>query len=370
MFAALASLAGSVVGAIGAQKTAKSQQKAAGAAAAAQRAGVNRASGALTSAAGSAENLIRDSLDPQLQGFDQARSLLRAGFDGASGLLRSAGDKEVGGLQDASGRLSQGYADARESIQPFVETGGQAQNLIAQILGFQGQGGQDEALAAYEGGPSANILRDVLSEATRTTQGEFAAGGLSRSGAITEELARRLSNIRLDDYRNFQGLAENAATRGQNAAMAGADLATGEGTAVANLLAQIGATKGGVDRSIADLTTSLASNRANLATAEGQARASVPLSIADLRSRLGSALAGLETQGGTIDASGIVGGASAAAAGNQSVTNYLQQILGTGGRFLDKQFGTSSAGKPIPLNAIMMGLADGSPGELWMDGVA
>lgn len=211
-------------------------------------------------------------------------ALLGSAIIGAGSSLYS-GNKTADAAKSASRQQSRGiergltqsqpyYESAQNYLAPYVGSGQDTGNLLNDIIGLNGPEAQQAALGMYQSSPSANILQDVIANATRQTGGEFASSGLYRSGAHQEELARRLADISLGDYRNWQNLGAGLYNTGANAASRAAGLATGRG---------------------ADIL-------------------------------------GARTGQGTAQASGTIGAANANIAGITGATNYLQNFLGKAGQ--------------------------------------
>jgi hypothetical protein len=111
-------------------------------------------------------------------------------------------------------------------LKPFASSGTDANNLLADIIGTNGPEAQQKALGMYKSSPSANLLQQVRDEMVRGTVGKYASGGLSRSGALTEDLARRTSDLDLGNYGNWENLIKG---QGQQGLQASGALSSGYG---------------------------------------------------------------------------------------------------------------------------------------------
>lgn len=193
--------------------------------------------------------------------------------------------KGINALTDQYGQsrddITSGLENAQNYLQPYVESGTQSTALLNDILGLNGQEAQASALGKYQSSPSANILKDVIDNTIRTTKGEMASQGLLNSGAMAESLGRRLSDVNLTNYFNWENLAKGMSSQGLNAANAASG---NEMTAGSNM--------------------------------------------ASLGQNLGSNLLRAYTDMGTAKAGGLVGGANARLAGSQAGNQAMQYGLG------------------------------------------
>lgn len=189
----------------------------------------------------------------------------------AAAAAGQAGKAQANGIRTGIKQSGKLYTSAQNYLSPYIDQGIEGSNLLRDIIGLNGPEAQGRALQMYQSSPSSSILDGVREEAVRRTAGEFASGGLARSGAHEEELARRMSDIDLSNYYNWEGLSKDQQ--------------------------QIGASAAGQ-----------ASNNA--------------------MSRSGNLL-GAYSDIGTAKAGGIVGGANARLAGTMGGMNYLANSAGT-----------------------------------------
>lgn len=156
---------------------------------------------------------------------------------------REAAAAQEAQYQKGIGSINEGYDSALGYLAPFAQAGQKGIDYLMDIIGGNGAGGQSEALDRYNSNPSSAILDDVLSEVTRRTGSEYAGAGAYRSGGRTEDLSRRLSDVRLKDFYNYEGMIQDTARSGQNAASNSATLSGNRGSALANLYKGIGDVK-------------------------------------------------------------------------------------------------------------------------------
>ena len=141
------------------------------------------------------------------------------------------------GAEEARGASEGYYREGQNYLDPYVKSGRQSGDLLADIMGYNGPEAQANALRMYQSSPSANLLKQVQEEALRQTAGKRASQGGFRSGAMIEDLSRRQSDLALNDYsRNWLGLASNMYGTGANASGAAANLAQNQGGQVAGLI--------------------------------------------------------------------------------------------------------------------------------------
>ena len=190
------------------------------------------------------------------------------------------------GLSD-SGKL---YDTAQGFLTPYTKMGTDQASLLQDITGVNGPEAQQRALGMYQSSPSASLLNNARDEAVRASVGAHAARGLSRSGALTQDLAERTSAMDLANYGNWENLSKGLLNTGANAAGQASTLASGRGSDILNAR-----------------------------TAQGTARAS-----------------------------GTVGGANAQLAGFNGMQNYAQNFLG---RMSQNDWGGSGGGGDVGMNS-------------------
>lgn len=178
------------------------------------------------------------------------------------------------------------YNQGQGYLAPYVDAGSGSLDLLRDIRGDNGVERQNGALQMYRTNPSAQLLDDVNNEAVRRTIGTFSANGNANSGAATEELGRRLSDIRMADYGNWQNLSNGMMNTGFNAA---------------------------------NQSAGFANNR-------------------------GETILGARTGQGLARASGIVGAANASAGGFNGAANWLNYGLGRSGNDFSNLFGKGYSG--------------------------
>ena len=240
----------------------------------------------------------KDAAEDAANAANQASKLqaqkIQEGVDKLEGLTGKAEADIKSGLGKAQNYL--------KLFDPYVESGEKATGLLDDILGTNGADAQASALETYKSSPSAQLLQDVIANTVRTTQGEMASQGLSKSGAMTESLGRRLSDVNLTNYYNWENLAKGLSSQGLNAAGSKAQLGS--------------------------------NNEMNAAS-----------NLANLKQNLGSNVLEAYSRIGGAQASGVIGGANARLAGAQASNNALQYGLGQLAKTdFSKAFGNGGGG--------------------------
>ena len=167
------------------------------------------------------------------------------GANKAASSAKKAARQQAAGIQrgiDESGGL---YETGQNFLSPYVQQGERYAGLMDDIIGFDGPEAQENALEMYRGSPSARLLEDVKGETFRRGMNTWAAAGGANSGRSMEDLSRRMSDVTLQDYYQWQGLGKDMFGIGANAAGQASNLAmqrgrdilgarTGQGTATAS----------------------------------------------------------------------------------------------------------------------------------------
>lgn len=156
------------------------------------------------------------------------------------------GDKNAGG--DAAGLQAQAnlqgieeikrqFGITQENVDPFIQAGQGALPDVQQgaTAGGFGQRLQD----IFSGG----ALDPLLEERTRAAQGQFAAGGLTRSGAGVRGVADISSQLGFDIEQLLFGRQQGLAGQGVNSALQLGSLGQGSAQGQANLFSNTGAAR-------------------------------------------------------------------------------------------------------------------------------
>lgn len=173
------------------------------------------------------------------------------GANKAASTAKKAAAQQAKGIQQGIDDSSKFYTEGQNYLSPYVQSGQQYAKLMQDIQGLNGPEAQARALEMYRSSPSAALLGDVRGETFRRGMNTWAANGGANSGRAMEDLNRRMSDVTLNDYYQWQGLGKDMYGVGANAAGAAGNLAmargrdilgarTGQGTATASGTAAAG----------------------------------------------------------------------------------------------------------------------------------
>lgn len=151
------------------------------------------------------------------------------GANKAASTAKSAARQQAKGIQQGIDDSAGFYDAAQNYLAPYTASGQRYADLMDNIVGLNGPGGQTEALGMYRGSPSAQLLNDVKGETFRRGMNTWSAAGGGNSGRAIEDLSRRMSDVTLNDYYQWQGLGKDMYGTGANAANASANLASNRG---------------------------------------------------------------------------------------------------------------------------------------------
>jgi len=130
--------------------------------------------------------------------------------------------------------LRRQFGIAREDLAPFREAGAGALGDVEQAASIPGFG---ERLAEIFSGGS---LDPLIAERTRAAQGQLSAAGLNRSGTAVEEIADIPTDLGLQIEQLLTGRSQGLANLGFGAAQSGAGLASQLGQSLLGARQQIG----------------------------------------------------------------------------------------------------------------------------------
>lgn len=154
--------------------------------------------------------------------------------DEAARAAQYAAQQQAAGYKKAEQVSTPFYNQARGDVEPYLKSGASSAALLDDITGVNGPDAQERALAMYQGSPLARLLSTAREEAVRRTGGEMAANGLLRSGAMTESLGRRLSDMDVTGFGNWQSVPLAMFGQGGQAAGSASQLAQQRGTQLGN----------------------------------------------------------------------------------------------------------------------------------------
>jgi len=270
---------------------------------------INQGSADLTNYFGNANNALTGNYANALQS-------LMSGTGQAAGALQS-------GTGQAAGALSGNYMAA---LQPFLQNYGQAQqgtNALGNVLGLNGQAGNNSAMAALQNSPGYQF---TLDQGSQNVMRNAAQTGTLNSGATLNALQQQGQGAAQQNYNSYVSQlqpylsASNAAAGGINSTMTGlgsglaglysgmgtglSSLYSGAGSNAANIQTSLGGTQAGVDmtlgQSLNQNQNTLASAGWNLGTGTGNAQANADLANNSASANMWNAILG----GGKLLASG------------------------------------------------------------------
>ncbi len=160
-----------------------------------------------------------------------AKAQKQAGAMGADAARQAAAQQQASidrGISESQPYYQQG----QNYLSPYVQAGQQSSDIMNDIIGLNGPEKQQAALGMYKSSPRANLLQQARDEAVRRATGEYAARGMSRSGALTQDLAERTSAMDLDQYGQWENLNSGLFNTGANAASAAGNMAVNRGNTV------------------------------------------------------------------------------------------------------------------------------------------
>ena len=249
------------------------------------------------------------SIPTGLYGYEQA---LQQGLEQSTGTMRQAQEQAAGQLgagyedvarmyglnidelrqagQAARGDIERTFGQAGQMFQPYQEAGTTA---LQQQLALSGALGQEAFNQAYQESPYMQFLREQGERSTLA--GAAATGGLG-GGRVQQELVRYGQGLASQglqqQYQNLAGLSG----MGMEAAGAGANIQTGLGTNLANLLTGTAQNVAGQRQGQIGERSQYGANLANLSSSTGtniaNLQAQAALNLAQQRADAGQLLAG------------------------------------------------------------------------------
>lgn len=171
------------------------------------------------------------------RGEAQARGELTSGYDQATNYLNQAGQGIGEAYDKANALLDTGETKSLGYLDPYIQSGTQANTLYGNALGLNGTGAQ---IAFGENYAASDPFRAQNADmATEGLMRALNARGLSGSGYAGEAVARQSLARGSEDYNNYlnrlsgvrdsgQTAATNAASISNNYATQRAGLATGQ----------------------------------------------------------------------------------------------------------------------------------------------
>ena len=161
------------------------------------------------------------------------------GFGGRDNSAGRAAEIQSQKNQEGIDALNAQFGQTSENFNPFLQGGTDA---FGRSVNNATQGGFEDNIANILGGDAFKALRD---ERLRATEGQLAAGGMTRSGTALQEISNVPTNLAFQIEQLLSGRTDNLANTGFNTAQnignfgqsnanAVATLLSGQGSALAN----------------------------------------------------------------------------------------------------------------------------------------
>tara|TARA_R110000772_G_C13310278_1_gene440217 strand:- start:9361 stop:9966 length:606 start_codon:yes stop_codon:yes gene_type:complete len=163
------------------------------------------------------------------------------GILGKKSAKKQAKRQEAAGLA-AQNNILQGGQQARDILNPYAETGSQANNVMAGGLGLGGQEGSDAAFGNFL---NSSGFKAQLAAGSEAITGNQAAAGLLNSGSTLKRLNTFGQDLAQQGFSNFLGNLGNVAGRGLTAA--GGQASAVQNSANAGAQAMLGGTNAGAE---------------------------------------------------------------------------------------------------------------------------
>lgn len=280
----------------------------------------------------------------------QAQDLMRGGTTAASAELQAARQAAIdpllqaqqaqqralmGGQRQGLGALGGAYGQQYGFQQPYLGTGGAAQNQLAALYGVGGDVNAS-GYGSFMQQPTLDQLQMDPGYAFRLSQGEQAmnaasgASGMRGSGAALKAATRYGQEAGSQEYAN----AYNRFMANRQAAAAGLQGLAGSGQGAANVMSQAA---GNFGTGAASIYGNTAANLANIYGTTGQ-------NVSNIQAATGQNLANLQAQQGTNLAANVLGtGQNIANVYSGTGTNLANVYTGTAPQLANISLGTGQA---------------------------
>lgn len=144
------------------------------------------------------------------------------------------------GATQARGELGQYYDQAQGFLNPYLQGGGQANNLLAAYLGAAGPEAQQQAFANFQNDPGYqaqfNAGVNALDRSATARGGLYSGAAMKGLQEYGQQFQRQAFNDRISQLQGFSG-------QGLQAASGAAGLASNQGNALSNLSFGLGQQK-------------------------------------------------------------------------------------------------------------------------------
>lgn len=257
----------------------------------------------------------------QLQGAEQALTQGRdTGVMQLQNTLRDLQNQLGQGRQAASSAINAGAS----ALQPFTQTGLQAQQLQAALIGALGPEAQAQAIANFQESPGQAFLREQGQRALLS--GAAATGGL-QGGRVLEELQRRGIGEAEQAFQNRLTNLSQAINPSLQAAGQIGQLRGQEASALANLFGQGASATGQLGTGIANLLSGTGQNIAQTRMQGSNLFTNLAGQGAQMLGNLGTQQAGITQQAGRDIANQFGTTGQLLSQGRTNAGNQLAQAL-------------------------------------------
>lgn len=163
--------------------------------------------------------------------------------------------------QKALDQQKQFFDTGLQGEQPFMTTGTNANNTLANAYGLNGTGAQQNYMSNFQNSP---FFTQMVDNAAKTTQAQAKSGGFS--GNLLNALYNNNANLWNQDYQNQLSGIQGLSNTGANAANSVMGNATNAGNSAANTITN---SANGIASNIAGAGSSLGSGIQGAANAAG-----------------------------------------------------------------------------------------------------
>lgn len=207
----------------------------------------NRANSYLDKGRADAEAALREDTDNALLrlggGYDTARGDITTGADRARGEIGTGYDTARGDITTqygaAEGAITDALGRTRQTIDPFLQSGLDSQNLYDTALGTKGTGLQEDFYDNYADNDPFRAYRDEL--ANKQLQSQFNASPAgSQGGRFTQAVSRASLARGTEDLNAYLDRLERSGARGGQYATTLAGYEAGAGKDIAQLRSGLG----------------------------------------------------------------------------------------------------------------------------------
>lgn len=136
------------------------------------------------------------------------------------------------GYGEAKNALTDGYQRAEGYMSPYVSEGRADQSMYRGAIGLRGQGGYDEAMAAYRANPFSQHQQDSTTNALLR---RFGSAGMGDSGASRLAAARAVTDQGYNDWNNWLSRLQGQGQQGYGASQSMAGMSQQRGSQLADL---------------------------------------------------------------------------------------------------------------------------------------